>query len=440
MIMNTVQHVQMHGILNAIKTGDPTVDAMVSVAVPLALTTVLGKISSRASFLTDIDNTFVVRWLRGNAFTRTIKYRCYQHSNASTTNLDSDSRNQYLVRAIKLYIHQKCNLNVPDAEVDLSDIGKRKADGSLFASTKAMLSYCEIILKPVQRKWNCIGIFEGSQVWIWISDSTAVENTGGGGSSTEQKIRTVVVKLSSSTQSSVDMFIRDALEYYKGQLATLETTYRYFFDVVSFTASDRPLYNSYKLSGEKTFDTIFSQQAKKLVKIVDDFQSKRGKYGVAGFPYKLGILLHGPPGTGKTSLIKALAHYTNRHIVNVPLTRLTKNQELEMIFFKRDFSGAAGDLGGPTKPAYDQLIFVLEDVDAQSKVVTARKKKATKKDESEEQEEQDEKENEIEDPVAEKKSEFAMPDALSLSGMLNVFDGIVATPGRVSCYLRLFAF
>ena len=51
-----------------------------------------------------------------------------------------------------------------------------------------------------------------------------------------------------------------------------------------------------------------------------------GKYGIKGYPHKLGLLLHGPPGTGKSSLIKALALHTERHIIDVPLARIKTNQ------------------------------------------------------------------------------------------------------------------
>ena len=59
-----------------------------------------------------------------------------------------------------------------------------------------------------------------------------------------------------------------------------------------------------------------------LLRLLREFEERQGKYGVSGVPHKLGLLLHGPPGTGKTSMIKALAQHTGRSIVNVPLAQV----------------------------------------------------------------------------------------------------------------------
>ena len=71
--------------------------------------------------------------------------------------------------------------------------------------------------------------------------------------------------------------------------------------------------------------------------LLKHFTSKSGKYAIQGYPHKVGLLLHGPPGTGKTSLIKALAQHTRRSIVNVPLARITTNQELMDIMFDQQY-------------------------------------------------------------------------------------------------------
>lgn len=63
-------------------------------------------------------------------------------------------------------------------------------------------------------------------------------------------------------------------------------------------------FKRYQLSEEKTFASFFHPDKPDILKLVDNFQKKTGKFAIPGYPQKLGLLLHGPPGTGKTSLIK----------------------------------------------------------------------------------------------------------------------------------------
>lgn len=86
------------------------------------------------------------------------------------------------------------------------------------------------------------------------------------------------------------------------------------------------LFKRFALADHKTFDTLFFNDKNELLKLLGHFERKSGKYAVAGYPHKLGLLLHGPAGTGKTSLIKALANHLKRHIISVPLARIKTNQ------------------------------------------------------------------------------------------------------------------
>merc|ERR1719424_1910364 len=129
-------------------------------------------------------------------------------------------------------------------------------------------------------------------------------------------------------------------------------------------------YKRFVLSEEKTFESLFFPQKTTILKLLSDFEKKEGKFSVKGFPHKLGLLLHGPPGTGKTSLIKALAQHTGRSIINIPLARLSTNQQLMDLMYDLKLNVMGQDVA--VQLAFKDVIFVMEDVDAASEIVHRR--------------------------------------------------------------------
>tara|TARA_B100000287_G_scaffold418526_1_gene455587 strand:+ start:243 stop:1439 length:1197 start_codon:yes stop_codon:yes gene_type:complete len=88
----------------------------------------------------------------------------------------------------------------------------------------------------------------------------------------------------------------------------------------------------------------------KLLEDIQSFENREEEYRLKGMPYHLGIMLKGPPGTGKTSLIHALASALDRDIMFLNLSGVENEAELmELIGARRD---------------WQKSLLVIEDIDA----------------------------------------------------------------------------
>jgi len=79
---------------------------------------------------------------------------------------------------------------------------------------------------------------------------------------------------------------------------------------------------SYRPRIKRSLDSIFIDQEIKseLVQRLGDLEVSESWHATKQIPYRLGILLHGKPGDGKTSLISAIADHFNWDIYNLSIT------------------------------------------------------------------------------------------------------------------------
>lgn len=142
----------------------------------------------------------------------------------------------------------------------------------------------------------------------------------------------------------IHKFIKYCVDKYKQKTITLnlivpgaptQKYYRY----IGLNNTAQATYEDYKFQSNKTFDNIFFSNKNTFLKKINFFNDNRKAYSDLGIPYSLGIIFYGCPGTGKTSCIKALANYCNRHIVDINFGKIKQNKELRAIFYDPKING-----------------------------------------------------------------------------------------------------
>ncbi len=156
----------------------------------------------------------------------------------------------------------------------------------------------------------------------------------------------------------------------------------------------------------KSFSNVYGAHVDELRERLNIFINHPEWYEERGIPHTLGVMLHGIPGAGKTSTIKAIAKDTGRHIFNLALRPYTTCKQLTNLFYDENVAVTASDGSAINyRIPLNKRIYVIEDIDCLTDVVLDRTGNHSKK----------QNHNEV----------------LTLSYLLNLLDGVLETPGRI---------
>lgn len=118
-----------------------------------------------------------------------------------------------------------------------------------------------------------------------------------------------------------------------------------------------PLFMIYEFATTSKFDNFFSEEANIVRADLDKFTKDREAYERIGRPWTYTVLNEGPPGVGKTKLVKALAHKTGRTLIVLNLKHILNTQMLYAAFHSSVISGE--------HIPHDQRLYYIPEVDTQ---------------------------------------------------------------------------
>jgi SpoVK/Ycf46/Vps4 family AAA+-type ATPase len=288
---------------------------------------------------------------------------------------------------------------------------------SLINNGQLMMTYKD---KPIQIT---------THIYLKI-DSLNIETSG--------EINSIKLSLLSNTLSSAELaaYIKNLYDNHQQEIKNSLGNKIYYFDQKSSSQTAPPMpppgtdevgidnYKRMRIStapkqlaftmtpfySNKKFSNIYGEEVRHIEKRIHFFMNNKDWYDERGIPYQIGLLLSGIPGAGKTSIIRALANLTKRHIVNVNFANITTASQLKNLFYSDKLQVYKDSSISDTQSYFiptNQRIYVLEELDAIGNIVKQRT-----------QENMDKPQNTIN-------------DELTLMEILTVLDGTMEIPGRI---------
>lgn len=182
--------------------------------------------------------------------------------------------------------------------------------------------------------------FKYNKKYIMIKSS--IEKPTAGGNLTPQVHRSIGFSYLGRNEKSMKCILKDIIKIKKSLLDETPNVY-----IPDSWGNEWIITSKVKY---KNIDYVFLPQGEKekIVNSIKDFINNEKWYNEYNIPYKTGFLFHGVPGSGKTTLIRAIASMFNLNLYFLPFSRnILSTEKLASLF-------------ADIEP--DSLI-VLEDVD-----------------------------------------------------------------------------
>lgn len=239
------------------------------------------------------------------------------------------------------------------------------------------------------------------------------------------------IKSSKLSCRELHKYVEEITDEYEKNQKQMLSQHKYIFQFDGINTDTKNI--NWKVSVFKsstTFDNIFFEGKADVLQRLNDFMKEREFYKMLGKPWKIGIVLTGEPGTGKTSIIRAIGNLFNRGIKDVQFNRMGDIDDLEGCFNCIEYDNRGM---GP-----EDVILVAEDIDCMNfDVIKKRTAEEPKKDLKEQFNSFKSEEAKAIMMAITTSNDFSTgPKAksgreITLSYLLNILDGISNADGRI---------
>uniref|UniRef100_A0A6C0HZR0 AAA+ ATPase domain-containing protein n=1 Tax=viral metagenome TaxID=1070528 RepID=A0A6C0HZR0_9ZZZZ len=303
-----------------------------------------------------------------------------------------------------------------------------------FENSRYLEGECDFILLPKDKQK--IQIDENEHIFFEIVLEKYRESNDEKDDKTNERpnlTKKYIYKLTKKGKKSIEtlnLFLERLEKEYQTEILnkTVQTVFEYKKSVKDDDDQQVTMFTETPFKTNKSFDNIFFEGKNEFIEFISPFTEKNDEiikqYEKSGNPFKAVIILHGHPGCGKSSLIKATAKYTGRHIILVPWTKIKTCNDFVSLFRPIKINNKTYN--------QDELIIVFEDFDAnENKTIKIREGLKKSKENNKDTDSVDS--NTTDDLWKHKIENFMncqvlpskIDDELTLEYILNVLDGPV---------------